>query len=108
MLLSIHIAAGGFAIVLGAVVLLAQKGGTIHRRCGLMFVCSMFVLGTTAALLGFRKSPTDGNVFGGLMTIYFAGTALTTVRPASSWIRRSNVAALIVATGLALVDILGG
>jgi len=108
MLLSIHIAAGGLAIVLGAMALLAKKGGTIHRRSGLLFVCAMLALGTTAALLGFRKSPTDGNVFGGLMTIYFVGTALTTVRPVSSWTRRSHVAALIVAVGLALVDIAGG
>src|SRR5437016_14665639 len=102
MLLSIHIAAGGLAIVLGAVALLVKKGGTIHRRSGLLFVYSMLVLGATAALLGFRKSPTDGNVFGGLMTVYFVGTALTTVRPVSAWTRRSNVAALTVAVGLAL------
>src|SRR5207302_9236825 len=102
------IAAGGLAIVLGAVALLVKKGGTIHRRGGLLFVYSMFVLGATAALLGFRKSPTDGNVFGGLMTVYFAGTALTTVRPVSAWTRRSNVAALTVAVGLALVDVAGG
>ena len=108
MLLSIHIAAGGLAIVLGALALLVKKGGTIHRRSGLLFVCAMLVLGTTAALLGFRKSPTDGNVFGGLMTVYFVVTALTTVRPASSWTRRSNVAALTVAVGLALVDLAGG
>ena len=108
MLLSIHIAAGGLAIVLGAVALLVKKGGTIHRRSGLLFVYSMLVLGTTAALLGFRKSPTDGNVFGGLMTVYFVGTALTIVRPVSAWTRRSNVAALTVAVGLALVDIAGG
>jgi hypothetical protein len=68
MLLSIHNCAGGVAIVLGAVARLAKKGGSIHRRSGLVFVCSMLVLGATAALLGFRKSPTDGNVFGGLMT----------------------------------------
>src|SRR5205085_3901045 len=108
MLLSIHIAAGGLAIILDAVALLVKKGGTIHRRGGLLFVYSMLVLGATAALLGFRKSPTDGNVFGGLMTIYFAGTALTTVRPVSAWTRRSNVAALTVAVGLALVDIVAG
>src|SRR5207302_3748711 len=73
-LLSIHIAAGGLAIVLGAVALLVKKGGIIHRRSGLLFVYAMVVLGTTAALLGFRKSPTDGNVFGGLMTVYFVST----------------------------------
>jgi len=108
MLLSIHIAAGGLAIVLGAIALLVRKGGTIHRRSGLRFVSSMLVLGTTAALLGFRKSPTDGNVFGGLMTVYFVGTALTTVRPVSAWTRRSNVVALTVAIGLVVVNIAGG
>jgi uncharacterized membrane protein len=36
MLLPIHIAAGGLAIVLGAVALLVKKGGTIHRRSGLL------------------------------------------------------------------------
>ena len=108
MLLSIHICAGGLAIVLGALALLVKKGGTIHRRSGLLFVYSMLVLGATAALLGFRKSPTDGNVFGGLMTVYFVGTALTTVRPLSASTRHSNVAALTVAVGLAFVDIAGG
>jgi len=108
MLLPIHIAAGGLAIVLGAVALVVKKGGTIHRRSGMLFVYSMLVLGTTAALLGFRKSPTDGNVFGGLMTVYFVGTALTTVRPVSAWTRRSNVVALTVAIGLVVVNIAGG
>jgi len=61
MLLPIHIAAGGLAIVLGAVALLVKKGGTIHRRSGLVFVYAMFVLGITAAILG--------NVLGGLMTV---------------------------------------
>src|SRR5438067_4590863 len=107
-LLSIHIAAGGLAIVLGAVALLVKKGGTSHRRAGLLFVYAMLVLGTTAALLGFRKSPTDGNVFGGLMTVYFVVTALTTVRPVSPWTRAINVAGLTIAIGLAILDILAG
>src|SRR5438874_4511655 len=105
MLLSIHIAAGGVAIVLGAAALLARKGGTIHRRSGLLFVCAMLVLGTSAAILGFRKNgPTDSNVFGGLMTAYFVITALTTVRPVSRWTRYINVVALTVAAGLAILD----
>jgi hypothetical protein len=102
MLLAIHIAAGGLAMILGAVALSVKKGGTIHRRSGLLFVCAMLVMGTTASILGFLKSPTDGNVFAGVMTAYFVGTAVTTVRPLSVWTRRFNVAALTVAVGLAL------
>jgi hypothetical protein len=109
MLLSIHIAAGGLAIVLGAVALLARKGGIIHRRSGLLFVCVMLALGISASVLGFRKGgPTDSNVFGGLMTVYFVVTALTTVRPVSRWTRPITAAALTVAIVLAIVDIMGG
>ena len=52
MLLPIHVAAGGLALVLGAVALSVKKGGTIHRRSGLLFVCAMLVMGITAAILG--------------------------------------------------------
>jgi uncharacterized membrane protein len=96
----IHVAAGGLALVLGAVALLATKGGNIHRRSGLLFVFAMLVMGITAAILG--------NVGGGLMTVYFVGTALTTVRPVSAWTRTFNVAALIMVVGLALLTIVGG
>src|SRR5437762_6579352 len=108
MLLPIHIAAGGLAIVLGTVALIAKKGGTIHRRSGLLFVCAMLVMGASASILGFLKSPTDSNVFAGLTIAYFVGTALTTVRPVSPWTRRFNVAALTVVVGLALLDIVAG
>ena len=108
MLLPIHIAAGGLAIVLGAVALSVKKGGTIHRRSGVLFVYAMLVMGTSASILGLRHGPTDGNVMAGLMTAYFVGTALTTVRPASPWTRRINAAALTFGLGLALVAIVGG
>jgi hypothetical protein len=100
MLLPIHIAAGGLALVLGAVALSAKKGRTVHRRSGLLFVSAMAVMGVSASILG--------NVLGGLMPLYFVGTALTTVRPVSPWTRRFNVVALMVAVGLALIDVVGG
>lgn len=108
MLLPIHIAAGGLAIVLGAVALTAKKGGPVHRRSGLLFVAAMLVTGVTASILGFRKSPTDGNVMAGALTAYFVGTAWTTVRPASRWTRRIDAVALTVVVGLALGAIVGG
>ena len=108
MLLPIHVAAGGLAIVLGAVALVVKKGGSIHRRSGLLFVCAMLVMGLSASMLGFRKSPTDPNVFTGLLTAYFVGTALTTVRPVSPWTRRINAAALAIPIGLALGTIMRG
>jgi hypothetical protein len=100
MLLPIHIAAGGLALVLGALALLVRKGGTAHRRSGLLFVGAMVIMGLTAAILG--------NVVGGVMAMYFVGTALTTVRPVSPWTRRVNAAALTIAIALALFSIVGG
>jgi len=108
MLLPIHVAAGGLAIVLGAVALSARKGGTLHRRSGLLFVYAMLTMGFSASILAFRKSPTDPNVFAALMTVYFVGTALTTVRPVSRGSRRFDAAALAVVAGLAIGDIVGG
>ena len=108
MLLPIHIAAGGLAIILGAVALSVKKGGAIHRRSGLLFVYAMLVMGFSASLLGFRNGPTDPNVFTGFMTAYFVGTALTTVRPVSPWTRTINGAALTVVVGLALGTIVSG
>lgn len=100
MILPIHIAAGGLAIVLGAVALSVKKGGTMHRRSGLVFVYAMFVLGITAAMLG--------NVGGGLMTVYFVGTALMTVRPESPWTRWLNIAAVTFAAGFAILTVMAG
>ena len=108
MLLSIHVAAGALAMVLGFTALFAKKGGFIHRRCGLLFVYAMLVMGISASILGFLISPTDGNVIAGLLTIYFVGTALTTVRPSSAWTTRINATALVIAATLALLAFGGG
>jgi hypothetical protein len=93
-IMPIHIVAGGLAMILGAVALLATKGGWVHRRSGLLFVCSMLTMGITASILG--------PVTGGLMPGYFVVTALTTVRPAGAWTRWVNGSALLVAIVLAL------
>jgi hypothetical protein len=102
MLLPIHIAAGGLAIVLGAVALSVKKGGSIHRRSGLLFVYAMLVMGVSASILSLLKGRADGNVLAGVLTAYFVGTALTTVRPVSSWTRPMNTVALTVAVVLAV------
>jgi uncharacterized membrane protein len=105
MLLPLHIAAGGLAIVLGAVALLAHKGGTLHRRSGLLFVYAMLTMGISGSILALRLSLTNANVLGGFMSAYFVVTALTTVRPASAWTRRLNAGGLLVAIALSIIEI---
>ena len=95
-------------MVLGAAALLAKKGGTVHRRSGLLFVYAMLVMAISASILEFRENLNVGNLSAAAMAAYFVGTALTTVRPASQWTRRINAAALTFALGLALVAIVGG
>jgi uncharacterized membrane protein len=99
-LLSIHVVTGAVALIFGAVALMAKKGGSVHRRSGLLFVCAMFVMAVSAAMLG--------NVGGGLMTIYFLATGLTTVRDVSPWTRAVTGVALAFATGFAFLTIVSG
>jgi uncharacterized membrane protein len=101
MLLPIHIAAGALAIILGAVALSVKKGGTIHRRSGLLFVYAMLIMAVSASILSLLNGRAAGNLLAGVLTAYFVGTALTTVRPVSSWTRRINAVALTVAVVLA-------
>jgi uncharacterized membrane protein len=105
MLLPLHIVAGGLAIILGGVALVASKGATLHRRSGLLFVYAMLTMGISGSILALRISLTNANVLGGFLSAYFVVTALTTVRPASAWSHRLNSAALVVAIALSLIDI---
>jgi uncharacterized membrane protein len=103
-LVPIHIVAGGLAIVLGAVALLASKGATVHRRSGLLFVYAMITMGLSGSVLALRQSLTNANVLGGITSTYFVITALTTVRPESARTRRVSVAGFAVALVLGLIE----
>lgn len=46
-----HIGAGAVAVLGGAVAILTEKGGTVHRRAGKAFVASMAVVAGTAVAL---------------------------------------------------------
>ena len=102
-LLPVHIVAGGLAIVLGAVALVAPKGATLHRKSGLLFVYAMLTMGISGSLMALATFP-NANVIGGVMTAYFVITALTTVRPVSAS-SRLDAGAAAVALALALIDI---
>src|SRR5437867_10111714 len=104
-LLPVHVVAGGLAIILGGVALVAAKGATLHRKSGILFVYAMLTMGISGSVLALRHSLTNANVLGGFMSAYFVITALTTVRPTSAWTRRLDSSALVVALALALIEI---
>jgi hypothetical protein len=68
----------------------------------LLFVYAMLVMGVSASILSLLKGRDNGNVFAGVLTAYFVGTAFTTVRPVSSWTRLMNAVGLTVAVVLAV------
>ncbi len=74
----------------------------------MLFVYAMLMMGTTASILEFLHRADMANVAAAVLSMYFVGTALTTVRPPSRWTRAINIAALTVAVGLALASIAGG
>ena len=47
-ILALHIAAGTLALIVLPVAMIVRKGGVIHRRFGLAYVCGMFVVAATA------------------------------------------------------------
>src|SRR3954464_6587645 len=78
MTLTVHIAAGTVAIIVGFVTLAATKGGPTHRRLGLLFVYTMLImslLGAATAAVWDRVAFI--NVPAGLLTAYLVITALT-------------------------------
>ncbi len=103
-LLPVHIVAGSLAIVLGGVALLAAKGSSVHRKSGILFVFAMLTMGISGSILALRQG-FGPNIFGGLTSVYFVTTALTTVRPVSVWTRRLNLGAVVLALAVGLVEI---
>ena len=104
---AVHVVGGGIALLSGVVAASAAKGGTLHRRSGMIFVYSMFVMTLTGTVMGMvLRQP--GNAIGGLLTLYLVTTAWTTVRPPSTWTSRVDFAALIVGLATAIAGVLIG
>src|SRR5437667_12747531 len=78
--LPIHIAAGLLALAAGAVAMAAPKGGSLHRKSGMVFACAMLVVASSAVLIAAVFRPNVVNITTGLTTFYLVSTALLTVR----------------------------
>jgi hypothetical protein len=80
-----------------------RKGGTWHRRAGLIFVYAMIATGITAGGISFYEG--KASFVGGLLTayfvFYFVFTAYTTVKPIPGVGRRVNIALMVLAFTLA-------
>jgi hypothetical protein len=109
-----HVVAGGLGLVTGFVALGARKGGTLHRRSGMLFFYSMVGLGTSGAGIAALQGG-EASVIGGLLTGYLVLTALSTVRApfaGSGWLDRGAMLAAAAiglgSVGLALASLSAG
>lgn len=78
-LLTFHIAMGTAALVAGLFAIAVRKGGTWHRRAGIVFVFTMIAMGLTGVALAMYQG--NGDVTAGALTAYLVFTAWITVKP---------------------------
>lgn len=96
--LAFHVGTGVIALVAGFVAIAVRKGGTWHRRSGIVFVYAM--IATAVALAGI--SVYEGkSIGGGVLIIYLVFTAWTAVRPLRGPGRRVDIALMVLAFTLA-------
>jgi uncharacterized membrane protein len=94
----VHFVAGALGLVTGYVALYAAKGGSLHRRSGMLFVYTML----TMAMFGMTIAVVRGvapaiNVPAALLTSSLIVTALTTVRPLRAGARWLDLAGTLIA-----------
>jgi hypothetical protein len=103
--LIVHIVAGTLAVLLGFVALYAAKGGTLHRRSGVLFVYLMIAMATLGMVITIVRGVAPvANIPAGLLTISLVVTALTTMRPEAG-ARWLDVGAMLVLSGVGLASL---
>jgi len=93
-----HIAAGAIGIVSGFVALSTNKGATMHRKSGMVFVYAMMTMALMGSAMAIVRNVAPGaNAPVGMLTAYLVITGLITVRPASAGSRWLNSGLMLVA-----------
>jgi uncharacterized membrane protein len=100
LVLAFHVGTGLIALVAGFIAIAVRKGGTWHRRSGLVFVYAMLATGLTAAGI----AAYEGKPAGGVVIVYFVFTAWTAVRPLPRAGRRVDAGLMVLALALAAGD----
>lgn len=98
--LAFHVATGMIALVAGFIAVAVRKGGTWHRRSGIVFVWAMIATGITAAGIALY----EGKPAGGVLIVYFVLTAWTAVRPLPRAGRGVDMTLMVFAFALAAAE----
>jgi uncharacterized membrane protein len=101
--LFVHVLCGGLGLLSGYAALYVTKGGTAHRRIGLLFVCAMLTMAVTGLLVSaFEGVAPAINIPTALLTVYLVITSLMTVRPLNAGSRSLDTAVMVMALGIAI------
>jgi hypothetical protein len=103
MTLIVHIVAGSLGLISGFIALYSAKGAALHKRAGIVFVCTMLTMSTAGLSIALVRGVAPMiNVPAALVTASLVITALTTMRPPSPTARWLNLAAMttLLAVGL--------
>jgi hypothetical protein len=103
-LLVLHIGGGTVGLLSGAAALTVRKGGRAHRWTGNVFFLSMLAMATVGAtvspLLHDRVSTVAG-----VLTLYLLATAWMAVKRRDGGVGRFEIAAFVVALGVATAGV---
>ena len=80
MLVHLHIIMGTFALISGITAFSVQKGGSLHKKSGLIFVVTMLIMSSTGAFLAALNGE-KLNIVAGCLTFYLVATAYLVVHP---------------------------
>lgn len=100
LLMLIHIAGGGIALVSGAAALALRKGSRRHASVGIVFFGSMLVMGLTGSLISALRPAYSVTVIG-ILTCYFVVTSWAAAKHRDGKASRLDHAALMVVLGCA-------
>jgi uncharacterized membrane protein len=90
MMLTLHILAGGLALVSGFAALYSLKGAALHRQSGMVFVYAMIAMASLGGLIAATRGIAPRiNIPAAMLAAYLVITSLITVRPlpaGSRWV----------------------
>ena len=104
--LAFHFGTGLIAIAAGFLGLAVRKGGTWHRRSGLVFVFAMIATGLTA--VGISLYEGKRSFASGAVLAYFVFTAYTAVKPLRGPGRRVDIGLMVLAFAFAVAGFASG
>jgi len=102
--LVVHITAGALGLISGYVALYAAKGGTVHRKGGMVFVYAMVTMAVFGAVIALAEAE-RATLIAACLAAYLVITGLSTLRPATVQSWRFDAGALLVGFAIAVASL---